>query len=48
MNQAIALIAPSFNAPRQTISDGTDHLNPASLRGLGPEGEGLAGTTRAG
>lgn len=37
LDQAIALIAPSFNAARQTISDGTDHLNPASLRGLGPD-----------
>jgi len=37
LDQAIALIAPSFNAPKQTISDGTDHQNPASLRGLGPD-----------
>jgi iron complex outermembrane receptor protein len=37
LDQAIAVLAPSFNATRQTISDGTDHLNPASLRGLGPD-----------
>ncbi len=37
LDQAIALVAPSFNAARQTIADGTDHLNPASLRGLGPD-----------
>lgn len=30
-------MAPSFNANRQTVTDGTDHLDPASLRGLGPD-----------
>ncbi|MBC6410845.1 MAG: TonB-dependent receptor [Ekhidna sp.] len=28
-------LAPSFSANKQTISDGTDHVDPASLRGLG-------------
>ena len=37
LNQALHLLAPSFNASHQTISDGTDHINPASLRGLGPD-----------
>ncbi|RMF61725.1 MAG: PEGA domain-containing protein, partial [Calditrichaeota bacterium] len=37
LNQTLSLIAPSFNASHQTISDGTDHINPASLRGLGPD-----------
>ncbi|WP_457654195.1 TonB-dependent receptor [Rhodocaloribacter sp.] len=37
LNQALSVIAPSFNASHQTISDGTDHINPASLRGLGPD-----------
>ncbi len=37
INQALAYLAPSFNASHQTISDGTDHINPASLRGLGPD-----------
>jgi iron complex outermembrane receptor protein len=37
LNQALAYLAPSFNASHQTISDGTDHVNPASLRGLGPD-----------
>ncbi|MFQ5602062.1 MAG: TonB-dependent receptor plug domain-containing protein, partial [bacterium] len=37
INQALAYLAPSFNASHQTISDGTDHVNPASLRGLGPD-----------
>src|SRR2546430_16802206 len=30
-------LAPSFNASHQTIADGSDHINPASLRGLGPD-----------
>ena len=37
INQALRQLAPSFNASHQTISDGTDHINPASLRGLGPD-----------
>jgi iron complex outermembrane receptor protein len=36
-NQILRTLAPSFNASHQTISDGTDHVNPASLRGLGPD-----------
>jgi iron complex outermembrane receptor protein len=35
--QALTFTAPSFQSARQTISDGTDHLDPASLRGLGPD-----------
>jgi len=30
-------VAPSFTSQAQTVSDGTDHINPASLRGLGPD-----------
>jgi iron complex outermembrane receptor protein len=37
VNQILREIVPSFNASHQTISDGTDHVNPASLRGLGPD-----------
>ena len=37
LNQTLTFLAPSFNASHQTISDGTDHINPASLRGLGPD-----------
>ncbi len=37
VNQLLTHLAPSFNASHQTISDGTDHINPASLRGLGPD-----------
>lgn len=36
-NQILQLLAPSFNFPRPTISDGTDHMRPATLRGLGPD-----------
>ncbi len=35
-NQILAAVAPSYNATHQTIADGSDHVNPASLRGLGP------------
>lgn len=37
INQSLHYLAPSFNASHQTISDGTDHINPASIRGLGPD-----------
>jgi iron complex outermembrane recepter protein len=30
-------LAPSFIAKPQSIADGTDHIDPASLRGLGPD-----------
>lgn len=35
--QMINMVAPSFNSSRQTIADGTDHIDPATLRGLGPD-----------
>jgi iron complex outermembrane receptor protein len=35
--QIIQSLAPSFNFPRATISDGTDHTRPATLRGLAPD-----------
>jgi iron complex outermembrane receptor protein len=35
--QIIQALAPSFNFPRATISDGTDHTRPATLRGLAPD-----------
>jgi iron complex outermembrane receptor protein len=35
--QVIEAIAPSFNFPRPTITDGTDTVRPATLRGLGPD-----------
>lgn len=36
-SQIIQALAPSFNFPRPTISDGTDHVRPSTLRGLGPD-----------
>ncbi len=32
--QMIQMIAPSFSFPRATVGDGTDHVRPATLRGL--------------
>ena len=37
INQMLQFVAPSFNANRQTGSDGADHVDPATLRGLGPD-----------
>ena len=37
LNQILNTVAPSFNASRLSIADGTDHIDPADLRGLGPE-----------
>lgn len=37
LNQILTYIAPSFQSARQTIADGTDHMDPAQLRGLGPD-----------
>ena len=33
-SQIIELLAPSFNFPRPSVTDGTDHIRPATLRGL--------------
>ena len=33
----LRLLLPSFNIPESTISDGTDSVRPAALRGLGPD-----------
>jgi iron complex outermembrane receptor protein len=35
--QVIAALAPSLNFPRPSITDGTDTVRPATLRGLGPD-----------
>ena len=35
--QMIQALAPSFNFPRATVGDGTDHVRPSTLRGLGPD-----------
>ncbi|RYY19599.1 MAG: TonB-dependent receptor, partial [Sphingobacteriaceae bacterium] len=37
VSQILNYVAPSFTSNRQTVSDGTDHIDPASLRGLGPD-----------
>ncbi len=37
ITQILHYAAPSFQSSRQTISDGTDHIDPATLRGLGPD-----------
>jgi iron complex outermembrane recepter protein len=37
INQILQYVAPSFNSNRQSGSDGADHIDPASLRGLGPD-----------
>ena len=35
--QMLHFIVPSFNSGRQTVADGTDHIDPSTLRGLGPD-----------
>lgn len=37
LNQLLQYVAPSFNSNRQSGSDGSDHIDPATLRGLGPD-----------
>ncbi len=37
INQILQYAAPSFNATKQSGSDGADHIDPATLRGLGPD-----------
>ena len=37
INELLQYAAPSFNANKQSGSDGADHIDPASLRGLGPD-----------
>ncbi|MBC7892373.1 MAG: TonB-dependent receptor, partial [Sphingobacteriaceae bacterium] len=37
VTQILNYVAPSFSSTRQTVADGTDHIDPASLRGLGPD-----------
>ncbi len=35
--EALSTAAPSINFPRPSITDGTDHVRPATLRGLAPD-----------
>ncbi|MBW3128799.1 TonB-dependent receptor [Hymenobacter profundi] len=37
VTQVLTYVAPSFQSSRQAVSDGTDFVDPASLRGLGPD-----------
>ncbi len=37
INELLQYAAPSFNANKQSGSDGADHIDPATLRGLGPD-----------
>ena len=37
INELLQYLAPSFNANKQSGSDGADHVDPASLRGMGPD-----------
>lgn len=37
LNQFLQYIIPSFNATKQSGADGADHIDPATLRGLGPD-----------
>ncbi|MDP2138891.1 MAG: TonB-dependent receptor [Candidatus Didemnitutus sp.] len=36
-NQMLQAAVPSYNFPRPTVADGTDHIRPATLRGLAPD-----------
>ena len=35
--EALSTLAPSLDFPRPSITDGTDHIRPATLRGLAPD-----------
>lgn len=37
LNQLLTYVAPSFQSSRQTIADGSDHIDPAQVRGLGSD-----------
>ena len=37
VNKLLNSLVPSFNFPQPTITDGTDHIRPATLRGLSPD-----------
>ena len=37
VSQMLTYTAPSFQSARQTVTDGTDHIDPAGLRSLGPD-----------
>ncbi len=37
LSQMLQATIPSFNFPRPSLTDGTDHIRPATLRGLAPD-----------
>ena len=37
LNQILNMVAPLFTSNTTTVADGTDHIDPAQLRGLGPD-----------
>lgn len=37
VNRILNQLVPSYNFPQPTITDGTDHIRPATLRGLSPD-----------
>ena len=37
LNEVLMYLIPSFNSNRQTIADGTDHISPSTVRGLGSD-----------
>ena len=37
LSDLLQYLAPSFHSTQQSISDGTDHINPATMKGLGPD-----------
>jgi iron complex outermembrane receptor protein len=37
ISQALSVVLPSLNFPRPGLSDGTDTIRPATLRGMGPD-----------
>ncbi|MSO99372.1 MAG: TonB-dependent receptor [Rhodospirillaceae bacterium] len=37
VNRILNTLVPSFNFPQPSITDGTDHIRPATLRGLSPD-----------
>ena len=37
VNDILNYLVPAFNSNRQSASDGTEHIDPATLRGLGPD-----------
>jgi len=37
LSRALQALVPSFNFPRPSLADGTEHIRPATLRGLAPD-----------